>query len=114
MPNNCVFCKISNGEAPAKIRHEDDEVIAFDDINPKTPVHILIIPKKHIESANDLRDEDLEIVGKMFATARDLAKKEGLEDGYKLMVNVGKEGGQLVPHLHLHLLGGKMLRRIDV
>jgi len=112
---DCIFCKISQGEAPAKIEYEDDSILAFDDINPKAPIHVLIIPKKHIRSINDLKQGDGELLFKMIFVAKKLAKKLKIaESGYKLIFNVGKEGGQLVSHLHLHLLGGKLLRRLDV
>jgi histidine triad (HIT) family protein len=110
---DCVFCKIAKGEAPATIRYQDEEVIAFDDINPKAPVHVLIVPKDHIESSLDLTSEDDELVGKMTRVAVKIARKEGITDsGFKLIINTGQDAGQLVDHLHLHLLGGKTLNRL--
>lgn len=110
---DCVFCKIAKGEAPATIRYQDDEIIAFDDINPKAPVHVLIVPKDHIESSLDLTSEDDELVGKMTRVAVKIARKEGLTDsGFKMIINTGQDAGQLVDHLHLHLLGGKTLNRL--
>ena len=110
-----IFCKIAEGCAPAKIRYEDDEIVAIDDINPKAPVHILIIPKKHYSSVTELSEADSDLIGKMILVAKKIAIKEGIDkNGYKLIFNVGKEGGQLVPHLHLHLLGGKLLHRLEV
>lgn len=103
----CIFCKILNKELQANIVYEDDKTLAFDDIHPKAPVHILIIPKKHIVSVDHLEKEDKELIGELFLAAKKVAKIKGLSTGYKLMVNVGKDGGQEVDHLHLHLLGGK-------
>ena len=107
---DCIFCKIIAGEIPTEILYQDDEIVAFRDINPKAPVHILIIPKKHIASLNQLSQSDTALVGRMVAVASRLAGGEGVvEKGYRLTINCGKEGGQLVPHLHMHLLGGRQL-----
>ena len=106
----CVFCQIASGEISSEILHQDDEIIAFRDINPRAPVHILIVPRKHVVSLTDLADEEMPILGKMASAAKKLAKKEGIsEKGYRITVNSGSEGGQLVPHLHMHLLGGRQL-----
>lgn len=107
---DCIFCKIVAGEIPAVKVWENDSVLVFKDINPKAPIHDLIIPKKHISDLNLAKKEDKELLGgMMLATAR-AAKIEGIADkGYRLIANVGKEGGQIVPHLHFHLLGGKPL-----
>lgn len=105
----CIFCKIANKEIPAEILYEDDLVVAFPDIKPIVPVHILIIPKEHIESANDLTDgsKNENIAGRMIVVAAKLAKKKGIDQGgYKLLIRTGRHGGQEVPHIHLHLLGG--------
>lgn len=102
---DCIFCKITQKELPAKIQYEDKEIIAFDDIAPKAPIHILIVPKKHIVSINDLNETEAMLAGKMILVAKKIAQEKGLK-GYKLVFNVGREGGQLVDHLHLHLLGG--------
>ena len=113
--SDCVFCKITKGEAPATIRYEDDDIIAFDDINPKAPVHVLIVPKEHIESTRELTEKYDEMVGKMVRTAPYIAEKlDIIDSGYKLIINTGKEAGQLVDHLHIHLLGGKTLERLEV
>ena len=105
-----IFLKIIRKEIPADIVYEDDTVLAFRDIHPLAPVHILIIPKKPIESIASLQDEDAGIVGKMFVIARNIAQDLNIsEKGYKLLIRVGKDGGQEVPHLHLHLLGGARL-----
>ena len=102
-----IFCKIIRGEIPAKKVYEDDFVFAFYDIHPIAPVHILIIPKKHIESVNDLEEGDVEIMGNMFLAAKKIAFELGIaEKGYKLLVRTGRDGGQEVPHIHMHLLGG--------
>ncbi len=102
----CVFCKIVNRELEAKIVYEDSEVIAFKDINPQAPVHILIVPKQHIERHSDLTEEHLTLIGKMHLVAVDLARSYGLKS-YRLVLNCGEEAGQSVWHLHLHLLGGR-------
>ncbi len=104
---NCVFCKILRKEIPSEIIYENKKVIAFKDLSPKAPVHLLVVPKKHIASVNDIKEEDKEIVGELFLAARNVAKIAGIQDeGYKLAINVGEGGGQEVFHLHVHLLGG--------
>jgi histidine triad (HIT) family protein len=106
----CLFCKIINKEIPADIIYENSDVLAFKDIKPLAPVHILIIPKKHIKTINELKDKDKELAGNMILTAKDIAKKSGIaEDGYKLLFRVRKNGGQVVEHIHLHLIGGVKL-----
>lgn len=106
-----IFCKIIKGEVPAKKVYEDDFVFAFHDIHPIAPVHILIIPKKHIESINDLEEGDVEIMGRMLLAAKKIAAQlEIAEKGYKLLIRTGRDGGQEVPHIHMHLLGGARLR----
>lgn len=107
---DCLFCKIANKEITSEMVFEDDIALAFNDINPKAPVHILIIPKKHIQSVNDLELEDREIMGHLFWVARNIAKEKGVsESGYRLSINVGRDAGQEVDHLHLHLLGGRKI-----
>jgi len=107
---DCIFCKIINKEIPSTIVYEDDEVLAFRDINPAAPVHILIIPKKHISSLNELQENDELLVGKIYTVINKIAKKEGVsEKGFRVIVNCGEDGGQEVKHLHFHLLGGKKL-----
>jgi len=106
-----IFCKIIKGEVPAKKVYEDDFVFAFHDIHPIAPVHILIIPKKHIESINDLEEGDVEIMGRMLLAAKKIAAQlEIAEKGYKLLIRTGRDGGQEVSHIHMHLLGGARLR----
>lgn len=105
---DCLFCKIVEGEIPAERVYEDDQVIAFRDINPQAPFHCLIIPRKHISTLNDIADEDREVVGHMIQTAARIAKQEGFDqDGYRTVFNCNTHGGQTVYHIHLHLLGGK-------
>jgi histidine triad (HIT) family protein len=108
---DCVFCKIIAGEIPTDILYRDDNVIAFRDIHPMAPTHLLIIPIKHIPSLTELSDSELPLMGDMVEIANQLAEKEGIaKSGYRLVINCGKQGGQLVPHLHMHLLGGRQLR----
>lgn len=107
---DCIFCKIIEGSIPSKKVFENDRVLAFQDIQPAAPVHILIIPKKHIPTMNDIGPEDAELIGELFATARHIAKEQGIDEaGYRLINNVNSDGGQVVYHLHIHLLGGKKL-----
>lgn len=100
---DCIFCKIASKEAPAKIVYEDENVIAFPDIDPKAPVHILIIPKKHIPSVDHVEIEDKTLMGELILAAQKIAREKGL-DGYKLEIYVGRSAGQVIDHLHLHLL----------
>ena len=107
---DCIFCKIIAGEIPTEILYQDEEIIAFRDIKPLAPVHLLIVPRKHVPSLNEMKEGDAALVGRMVAVASKLAQDEGIaEKGYRLAMNCGKEGGQLVPHLHMHLLGGRQL-----
>jgi histidine triad (HIT) family protein len=106
----CVFCQIIKKEIPSEIVYEDENLIAFKDINPKAPVHLLIVPKKHIESIADLIEEDKDLIKEMIWRAKILAEDFKIaERGYKLIINCREEGGQIIKHLHLHLLGGKKL-----
>jgi len=106
--DDCIFCKIVKGEIPSKKIYEDEKVLAFHDISPAAPVHILIIPKKHIDSAIALKEEDQPELWAVFAAVAKVAKLAGVEqDGFRLVTNVGKNGGQSVKHLHFHMLGGK-------
>jgi len=107
---DCVFCKIVAGEIPADILYQDEGMIAFGDINPVAPTHLLIIPRKHVPSLAHLSEAGSSLIGDMVKVANQLAKMEGIaEGGYRLVINCGKQGGQLVPHLHMHLLGGRQL-----
>jgi len=103
----CIFCKIVNRKAQTEIVYEDQKMMAFKDINPRAPIHVLIIPKKHIILVNHLEKKDRELIGDLFLVAQRVAKEKELE-GYKLVVNVGRAGGQLVDHLHLHLVSGQL------
>lgn len=106
--DDCLFCKIADGSMEAEVVHEDEDVLAFRDINPQAPTHILIIPRKHVASVDDLEDDDASLVGQLHLAARDLAREEGIaDDGYRLVVNAGRGAGQSVFHIHLHLLGGR-------
>ena len=107
---DCLFCNIANGNTPATIVYQDDDVVAFEDINPKAPKHMLIIPRRHIATVNDLSDADAAFAGKLILTARDLAVTHGIADGgYRILMNCNQHGGQEVYHIHLHLLGGRQL-----
>lgn len=106
---DCIFCKIAAGEIPSKTVYEDESVCAFYDLDPQAPVHVLIIPKEHIASANDITSENSSIVGHIFEVAAKLAKELGLDNGYRIVNNCGEEGGQSVLHLHFHLLGGRTM-----
>jgi len=106
--SSCIFCRIASHQSSAKIIYEDDTVMAFQDMDPKAPTHLLIIPRKHITSIDDLTDEDGQLVGKMFLIAKQVAGDLNLDkSGYRLVINTGREGGQAVFHLHIHLLGGR-------
>lgn len=108
--SECIFCKIAAGEAPAVILYKDEEITAFNDSRPIAPVHVLIIPNRHIESINDIRQEDEQIFGKMIRIAKEIAFQHKLnERGYRLLFNTGAEAGQTVYHVHLHLIGGRHL-----
>ena len=107
MENDCLFCKIANGQMGTEFLYENDQLVVFRDINPHAPVHLLIVPKRHIRSINDLTDDDRDIVAELIMTAGRLAASENVDkSGYKLLFNVEKGGGQVIFHLHLHLMGG--------
>jgi histidine triad (HIT) family protein len=105
--SDCIFCKIVNKELPSSIVYEDEEIMAFNDINPQAPVHIIIIPKKHIPRVSDLNEEDAALVGRLIIVAKKLAQEKGIEDGYRLVCNCNPGAGQSVFHIHFHLLGGR-------
>ena len=105
---NCIFCKIINKTIPANIVLETDDIIAFRDVNPQTPDHVLVIPKKHINSLNEASSAEQHLIGKLILTAQQIAKDFGHEDkGYRVVINTGENGGQTVFHIHVHLLAGK-------
>lgn len=106
----CIFCRIVAGEIPADVVFQDNDIIAFRDIHPQAPTHILVIPKAHIASLNELTPQHTELIGRLVLVASDLAQKENISSsGYRLAISCGSEGGQVVPHLHLHLIGGRKL-----
>jgi histidine triad (HIT) family protein len=110
MARKCIFCQIVTGELSSDIVYQDEDFVAFRDISPQAPVHVLIIPKTHISSVAELAEKQQGLVGRLIMVAKSLAEKQGLADkGYRLVMNCGFEGGQAVPHLHLHLLGGRRL-----
>lgn len=107
---DCIFCKIAAREFGTEFVYEDDQVVAFRDINPVAPVHILIVPKQHIPSANELTEADNQLVGHIFQVAKLIAAQENLKNGYRIINNCGSDGGQTVGHIHFHLLGGRTLQ----
>jgi histidine triad (HIT) family protein len=105
---DCLFCKIVGQQIPTRLVHEDDDVIAFDDINPQAPVHVLVVPRRHIPTLNELTPGDDALLGKMHRVAAEIARRRGIAGpGWRAVVNVNRDGGQLVFHVHLHLLGGR-------
>ena len=104
---DCIFCKIAAGDIPAKKAYEDDSVVAFYDLEPQAPVHILIIPKQHISSCAEITEENSAVVAHIFEVAAKLGKELGLENGYRIVNNCGADGGQTVHHLHFHFMGGR-------
>jgi histidine triad (HIT) family protein len=105
----CLFCKIAAGEISSEIVYQDDKVVAFKDIHPKAPVHVLIVPRKHIVSLAEIEKEDLPLVAHMIYAANRIAGEMGTGHGYKIVINTGEDGGQVIMHLHMHLLGGKKM-----
>ncbi len=115
--SDCLFCKIVRGEIPAGKVYEDDDILAFKDINPARPVHVLVIPKRHLSSLAAVTGEDIPVLGKMLAKANEIAVAQGSPDGFRIIINTGRVGQQEVPHLHIHIVGGPdpvgpMLKRI--
>jgi histidine triad (HIT) family protein len=109
-PVSCLFCKIASGEIPAHIIFENDDILAFRDIHPQAPTHVLVIPKRHIETLNHAEVADESLLGQMVLTAQNVAKKEGLDQaGYRLVMNINQHGGQTVYHIHLHMMGGRQM-----
>lgn len=107
---DCIFCKIARGEIPADKLYEDEQVVAFRDLNPQAPAHALVIPKTHIATLNDLQEADAALIGRLFLAAKAVAGQLGLaDDGYRTVVNCNNHGGQTVYHIHLHLLGGRQM-----
>ena len=115
--DNCLFCKIARGDIPSRKVYEDDEVFAFHDINPARPMHLLVVPKRHIDSLQTITSEDEPVLGRMLSVTRRLAEENGSPDGFRVIINNGRVGGQEVPHLHAHIVGGPepvgpMLKRV--
>lgn len=110
MADGCIFCRIVAGEVPSDVVYQDEDFLAFRDISPQAPVHVVVIPKTHIASLAELTEGQKELAGRLIIVAKELAEKEGIaRTGYRLAINCGPEGGQEVPHLHLHLIGGRRL-----
>lgn len=110
-PADCIFCQIIAGEIPGEVLYRDQQVTAFRDINPVAPTHVLIVPNRHVASVSDLRPEDEQLVGHLFTVADQVARQEGIrEAGYRLIINNGRDGRQIIFHLHLHLIGGHRMR----
>lgn len=107
--SDCIFCMIASKEIPSKIVYEDDIIVAFHDLEPQAPVHVLLIPKKHIASLDDLQPEDAQLIGHLMVKVKDIAGELGLENGYRLVSNCGEDGMQTVKHLHFHLLGKRKM-----
>ena len=107
--DDCIFCRIAAGKAPARFVYQDDEIIAFHDIHARTPVHILIVPRQHLATLNDVDASQQALLGRMILLGRQIAIESGIADGYRLALNVGRQGGQSVFHLHMHLFGGVRL-----
>ena len=107
--SDCLFCKIVDGEIPSNKVYEDDEILAFHDVAPQAPVHFLIVPKKHMDSLDDARDEDAALLAHIMLKIKDIAKDLGLENGYRVVINTGEDGMQSVKHLHVHVLGKRRL-----
>ena len=107
--SDCIFCKIAAKEIPSKAVYEDEKILAFHDLEPQAPVHVLIIPKKHIASLDDVTSEDCQLMGYIMGKIKDIAAELGLENGYRTVINTGEDGMQTVHHLHLHLLGKRRL-----
>ena len=107
---DCLFCKIREGEIPCDKVYENDDIIAFRDVNPQAPTHVLIVPRKHIATVNDLEEDDKDVVGNMLLAAKKIAADEGIaEDGYRLVLNCNSKAGQTVFHIHMHLIGGRVM-----
>jgi len=110
MSNDCLFCKILAGEIPAELVYESDTAVAFRDINPKAPVHVLVIPREHIATINDIEDDHRAIIGSLYTAAKEIAAAEGIaEDGYRAVMNCNESAGQSVFHIHLHVMGGRAM-----
>lgn len=108
--NSCIFCRIAEGEIPATVVYEDDEIVAFEDVNPQAPTHLLLIPRKHVPSLNSVGTDDGGWAARLILAAPQVAREAGVhQDGYRVVINTGSEGGQAVDHVHMHLLGGRRM-----
>lgn len=107
--SDCIFCKIANGEIPTDMVYEDDKIVVFKDASPQAPVHVLMVPKVHIASLDDLKDGDAELIAYMMLKIKDIAKDQGLDKGYRVVINCGEDGQQTVRHLHIHMLGKRKM-----
>lgn len=107
--SNCIFCKLKDKEIPTEVVYEDDKIFCFHDADPQAPIHVLMIPKKHIASTDEIKDEDGELMGHMLSKVKDVAEILGLKNGYRLVINCGEDGMQTVKHLHLHILGKRKM-----
>ena len=106
----CIFCGIAQGDVPARTILETDEVVAFHDLDPKAPTHVLVIPRRHVASIDAMAEGDEELIGRVFAAAKEVARQQGIaDDGYRLVTNIGRNAGQSVDHLHVHVLGGRRM-----
>jgi histidine triad (HIT) family protein len=109
--SGCIFCRVAAHETPARIVYEDAQCVVFHDINPKAPIHLLVIPRKHITSLNDVPDDDKMLLGHMMTIARHMAEEQGIDGtGYRIVVNTNAQAGQTIFHLHIHILGGRIFR----
>lgn len=107
---DCLFCKIAEGKIPARIVHQDEDTVAFEDINPQAPFHVLVVPRRHVATLNDLVREDDRVMGKLLRVAASLAREKGCaESGYRVLMNTNAEGGQVVFHVHMHVMGGRQM-----
>jgi histidine triad (HIT) family protein len=107
----CIFCKIADEKVPAKIIYKDDQAIAFEDINPQAPVHVLVIPRKHISTVLEIKDTDRDLIGHLFDVANNIAGQRGIDQkGFRLVLNCNEDAGQTVYHIHIHLLGGRIMK----
>ena len=108
--SDCIFCKIAKGDIPSNKVYEDDQILAFRDLDPQAPVHVLVIPKKHLDSLNAATEEDAALLSHILLKVKDIAASEGLENGYRTVINTGDDGGQTVKHLHVHILGKRSMK----
>jgi len=108
--STCIFCRVVAGDMPASIVYRDDDVVAFHDIAPQAPTHILVVPVRHIASVAELGDDERDLAGRLITTAAHIAAQAGLQTGFRLVINTGRQGGQSVDHLHVHILGGRQMK----